>query len=472
MGETYRTLLGHFRHEIGHYYWDRLVEDGPRIDGVPRALRRRARRLRRGAQAPLRRRSAGRLGERFVSAYASMHPWEDWAETWAHYLHMIDTLETARAYGLSLRPGRRAPSPSRRCAPAHRPARVRRSDRRLGPADRRAQQPEPQHGHARLLSVRAADTASPSCASCTNHRGERARRAAVEYCCADFARSTTIVVRASAGGTFLQWRRAKQENSSMSSQHVAWGSIELLHNVVRTLTHLHDLGRAFPVSGSRAKVKLHGTNCAVRSPPTASSSPRAGRRCSTRKPTTRASRTGRATTRPTSIARGRRVVLASGAAPASRRGWQSRRLATKLFAVLRSRTAAASCTRPTTFGAGARGRRAGRAVRVAVGGRAASSIDYGRARSLEAAAAECSKARVAAVERDDSCGSSAASASGLGEGLVFYPARVDGGAPDPARANLEPLMFKAKGRSTAAPATRTAVQVDAPWWPVVDDFVR
>ena len=41
---------------------------------------------------------------RFVSAYASMHPWEDWAETWAHYLHMTDTLDTARAYGLSIRP--------------------------------------------------------------------------------------------------------------------------------------------------------------------------------------------------------------------------------------------------------------------------------------------------------------------------------------------------------------------------------
>jgi hypothetical protein len=33
-----------------------------------------------------------------------MHPWEDWAETWAHYLHLTDTLETARAYGLSLQP--------------------------------------------------------------------------------------------------------------------------------------------------------------------------------------------------------------------------------------------------------------------------------------------------------------------------------------------------------------------------------
>ena len=117
MGETYRTLLGHFRHEIGHYYWDRLIEDTPIARRLPRALRRRARRLREAARS-----ATTRPGpppdwrDRFVSAYASMHPWEDWAETWAHYLHMVDTLETARAYGLSLRPrpSRRADRQARR----------------------------------------------------------------------------------------------------------------------------------------------------------------------------------------------------------------------------------------------------------------------------------------------------------------------------------------------------------------------
>jgi hypothetical protein len=54
--------------------------------------------------------------QRFVSAYASAHPWEDWAETWAHYLHMTDTLETAAACGVSLRPGR-ADEPSLRRVP-------------------------------------------------------------------------------------------------------------------------------------------------------------------------------------------------------------------------------------------------------------------------------------------------------------------------------------------------------------------
>ena len=46
---------------------------------------------------------------RHVSAYATMHPWEDWAETWAHYLHIVDGLQTARAHGLSVRPARRLP---------------------------------------------------------------------------------------------------------------------------------------------------------------------------------------------------------------------------------------------------------------------------------------------------------------------------------------------------------------------------
>src|SRR3569623_1888140 len=39
--------------------------------------------------------------ENFVSAYATMHPWEDWAETWAHCIHMRDTLDTAMQSELS-----------------------------------------------------------------------------------------------------------------------------------------------------------------------------------------------------------------------------------------------------------------------------------------------------------------------------------------------------------------------------------
>jgi len=104
MGEAYRTLLGHFRHETGHHYWNRLVDGSlwhvPFREqfGDERADYEQARQ-RHYDQGP-----PPDWGSRHVSPYASMHPWEDWAETWAHYLHMTDTLETARAYGLVVRP--------------------------------------------------------------------------------------------------------------------------------------------------------------------------------------------------------------------------------------------------------------------------------------------------------------------------------------------------------------------------------
>jgi hypothetical protein len=109
LGEPYRTLLGHFRHEIGHYYWDRLIKDGWFLDrfralfGDERQDYEAAKQQHYG-QAGGSWQADGGWQTRFVSQYASMHPWEDWAETWAHYLHMVDTLETARAFGLSIRP--------------------------------------------------------------------------------------------------------------------------------------------------------------------------------------------------------------------------------------------------------------------------------------------------------------------------------------------------------------------------------
>ncbi len=107
MAEPYRTLLGHFRHESGHYYFDRLIADsqwqmqfaslfGDASADYASSLQRHYQ------QGP-----PPDWNDRFVSVYASSHPWEDWAETWAHYLHMFDTLETAYACGLQLRPQKR-----------------------------------------------------------------------------------------------------------------------------------------------------------------------------------------------------------------------------------------------------------------------------------------------------------------------------------------------------------------------------
>ncbi|MBI5275559.1 MAG: putative zinc-binding peptidase [Burkholderiales bacterium] len=96
--EPYRTLLGHLRHESGHFYWEQLVVARGRIEafrdvfGDERADYRAALQVHYASGAP------ADWQDFHVSAYATAHPWEDWAETWAHYLHMVDLLETAASY--------------------------------------------------------------------------------------------------------------------------------------------------------------------------------------------------------------------------------------------------------------------------------------------------------------------------------------------------------------------------------------
>lgn len=110
LNESYRTLLGHFRHEVGHYYWDRLIRDSARTDAFREMFGDEQRNYKEALQQHYQNGPPEDWQQRFVSAYASAHPWEDWAESWAHYLHMTDTLEIATDCGLSLRP-RRADEP-------------------------------------------------------------------------------------------------------------------------------------------------------------------------------------------------------------------------------------------------------------------------------------------------------------------------------------------------------------------------
>ena len=104
LGEPYRTLLGHLRHESGHYYFMRLMREGPLLEACRQCFGD----DREDYAAALRRHyqhgPPADWEQTHVSAYATMHPYEDWAESWAHYLHMVDTLETAQACGLSLAP--------------------------------------------------------------------------------------------------------------------------------------------------------------------------------------------------------------------------------------------------------------------------------------------------------------------------------------------------------------------------------
>lgn len=105
LGEPYRTLLGHFRHESGHYYFDRLV--------LARPDRLSAFRARFGDERTAYAESIERYyaegappgwQDAYVTEYASMHPFEDFAESFAHYLHIADTLQTAGEYGMRLDP--------------------------------------------------------------------------------------------------------------------------------------------------------------------------------------------------------------------------------------------------------------------------------------------------------------------------------------------------------------------------------
>ncbi len=116
MAEPYRTLLGHFRHEIGHYYWERLVRYGPALPGFRALFGDERDDYAAALQAHYAEGPPAGWPDRFVSAYATAHPWEDWAETFAHCLHIIDTLETAEAFGIRIEAG--TPSGQRALAAA------------------------------------------------------------------------------------------------------------------------------------------------------------------------------------------------------------------------------------------------------------------------------------------------------------------------------------------------------------------
>jgi hypothetical protein len=104
MGELYRTPLGHFRHEVGHYYWDVLVRDAGKLEECRAVFGDDRADYDQALAAHYARTDDGRWRENFVSLYASSHPWEDFAETWAHYLHIIDALEIAGAFGIAVNP--------------------------------------------------------------------------------------------------------------------------------------------------------------------------------------------------------------------------------------------------------------------------------------------------------------------------------------------------------------------------------
>ncbi len=104
--EPYRTLIGHLRHEVGHYFWERLVLSDQKVLQDFRVLfGNEQANYNESLQAYYRQATPEDWENHHISKYATSHPWEDWAETWAHYLHIMDMVETAHFFGLEVTSG-------------------------------------------------------------------------------------------------------------------------------------------------------------------------------------------------------------------------------------------------------------------------------------------------------------------------------------------------------------------------------
>src|SRR5262249_19955298 len=88
MDEVYRTLLGHFRHEIGHYYWDRLIANTSNLEKCKSLFGDDTLDYSKALQKHYNEGTPPNWNQNYISMYATTHPWEDWAETWAHYMHI------------------------------------------------------------------------------------------------------------------------------------------------------------------------------------------------------------------------------------------------------------------------------------------------------------------------------------------------------------------------------------------------
>ncbi|SEN39602.1 hypothetical protein SAMN04488003_11522 [Loktanella fryxellensis] len=102
MDEPYRTLIGHMRHEVGHYYWAMLVDGTSHIDRYREIFGDEREDYGAALQRHYDNGAPAGWPQTHISAYATSHPWEDFAETWAHWMHIADGVETATAYKMSL----------------------------------------------------------------------------------------------------------------------------------------------------------------------------------------------------------------------------------------------------------------------------------------------------------------------------------------------------------------------------------
>src|SRR5512139_3317298 len=239
------------------------------------------------------------------------------------------------------------------------------------------------------------------------------------------------------------------------STHVSWGSIELLHNAIRTLTLLNEQGQPFPVVAYRAKVKLHGTNCAVQITESGFVAQSRNQLLSPADDHKGFAAWAHARAELwTRLPRGL-VVFGEWCGPGVEKGMASSQAPTKLFCVFAIREGERMIHEPSEIEALLPARP--HDVHVLPWEGDPITIDFGSREALERVAHELN-ARVAEVEREDPWCKRVLGVSGIGEGLVFYPSPFD-----------QTLMFKAKGDKHRT-AGKRAVQVDASAAASIDDF--
>ena len=257
----------------------------------------------------------------------------------------------------------------------------------------------------------------------------------------------------------------------MSVNHVSWGSIELLHNVVRTLTMLHEEHQqSYPVVRYRAKVKLHGSNCAVQVHDEGSF---AQSRTTMLSPQSDYKGFAAWVREHESYFRSLQpgtVVFGEWCGPGVEKGMAISAAAGKVFAVFAVRDGERVVYEPVALQERLLREGAPEDLFVLPWEGDEIAIDYGSPPRLEEVVAALNE-RVDAVEREDPWVKQTFGISGLGEGLVFYPVAVDDAAPRVDPEGLAALMFKAKGLKHRTAGTRAAVQVKAEVVGSVAEFV-
>ena len=238
-------------------------------------------------------------------------------------------------------------------------------------------------------------------------------------------------------------------------------------STIASRRHLPEQGSPFPVVRYQAKVKLHGSNCAVQVTPHGIHA-----QSRTVMLTPEADYKGFAAwvhdhqSYFAALAPGV-VVFGEWCGPGVERGMAVSEVASKLFVVFAVQFEGRVVFEPAAVRALLPVDGAPATLHVLPWEGEPITIDYGSPAALELAAAALNE-RVIAVEHEDPWVKQTFEISGLGEGLVFYPVDVDGAAPPDQPEGLASLMFKAKGEKHRTAATKVAVQVNAS---VVDSVV-